>query len=84
MRAARNPFFRYLTERQPNLKRQSLNGLVFYQFDGLDHYPDLYHGAFTRLGGVSHAPFESLNLARSVGDDAQIVQENNRRMLARV
>jgi YfiH family protein len=55
--------------------------LVFYQFDGLAPYPDLYHGTFTRLGGVSQAPFESLNLARSVGDDAQIVQENNRRML---
>jgi polyphenol oxidase len=63
------------------LKRQSLDGLVFYQFDGLAHYPDLYHGAFTRLGGVSRAPFESLNLARSVGDDVPSVQENNRRML---
>ncbi|HTP11228.1 MAG TPA: peptidoglycan editing factor PgeF [Anaerolineae bacterium] len=63
------------------MQRQSLDGLVFYQFDGLAHYSDLYHGAFTRLGGVSRAPFESLNLARSVGDDAQIVQENNRRML---
>ncbi len=64
------------------MKRQSLNGLVFYQFDRLDRYPDVYHGAFTRLGGVSHAPFASLNLARSVGDDAQAVQENNRRMLS--
>lgn len=63
------------------MKRQALNGLVFYQFDGLAYYPDLYHGAFTRLGGVSRAPFESLNLARSVGDEAPIVQENNRRLL---
>jgi YfiH family protein len=63
------------------LKRQPLNGLVFYQFDGLAHYSDLYHGAFTRLGGVSEAPFDTLNLARSVGDDVPAVQENNRRML---
>jgi YfiH family protein len=63
------------------LQRQSLAGLVFYQFDGLIPYVDLYHGAFTRLGGVSQAPFAALNLARSVGDDALIVQENNRRML---
>lgn len=63
------------------MQRQSQQGLVFYQFDGLAEYPELYHGAFTRLGGASRAPFESLNLARSVGDDAQIVQENNRRML---
>jgi YfiH family protein len=58
-----------------------VNGLTFYQFDGLARYPDLYHGAFTRLGGVSQTPFESLNLARSVGDDVLAVQENNRRML---
>ncbi len=63
------------------MKRQSLNGLVFYQFDGLEDDANLYHGAFTRLGGVSEAPFESLNLARSVGDDVQRVQENNRRLL---
>ncbi len=65
-----------------NLKRLSVNGLAFYQFDGLSSYSDLYHGAFTRLGGVSQAPYASLNLARSVGDEAQIVQENNRRMLS--
>jgi hypothetical protein len=64
-----------------NLKRQLLNGLVFYQFDGLPNDSGLYHGVFTRLGGVSQAPFESLNLARSVGDDVPAVQENNRRML---
>jgi len=64
------------------LKRHSVHGLAFYQFDGLNSYSDLYHGAFTRLGGVSQAPFESLNLARSVGDNAQSVQENNRRMLS--
>ena len=63
------------------MKRQSLNGLIFYQFDGLEYEADVYHGAFTRLGGVSQAPFESLNLARSVGDDVKSVQENNRRML---
>jgi hypothetical protein len=63
------------------LQRQSVDGLVHYQFDGLVQFPDLYHGAFTRLGGVSRAPFASLNLAKSVGDDAASVQENNRRML---
>ena len=64
------------------MKRQTTNDLVFYQFEGLLGQADLYHGAFTRLGGVSQAPFETLNLARSVGDDAQSVQENNRRMLS--
>lgn len=33
----------------------------------------------TREGGVSRAPYDSLNLGRSVGDDAAAVAENRRR-----
>ena len=36
----------------------------------------------TREGGVSAAPYDSLNLGRSVGDDAQAVAENRRRFTA--
>lgn len=34
------------------------------------------HGFSTRAGGVSEGPFESLNLARSVGDALEAVEEN--------
>jgi len=37
------------------------------------------HGFSTREGGVSAAPFDSLNLARNVGDDPAAVAENHRR-----
>ena len=63
------------------MKRQAAGPLAYYQFDTLSA-PDVYHGIFTRRGGVSAAPFESLNLSRSVGDDPAAVTENNRRMLA--
>jgi YfiH family protein len=36
----------------------------------------------TREGGVSRAPYESLNLGRSVGDDVAAVAENRRRFTA--
>lgn len=36
----------------------------------------------TRLGGVSAAPYDSLNLGRSTGDPATAVTENRRRVLA--
>jgi polyphenol oxidase len=42
------------------------------------------HGFSTRLGGVSQAPFASLNLGRSVGDDPESVAENHRRVAAAV
>lgn len=64
------------------MKQQHHHNLVYYQFDGLAQYSNVYHGLFTRLGGVSRVPFESLNLSRSVGDEAEAVLENNRRMLA--
>jgi YfiH family protein len=40
------------------------------------------HGFATRIGGVSAAPFDALNLGRSVGDDPDAVAENSRRFLA--
>jgi len=39
------------------------------------------HAFTTRLGGVSAAPFETLNLGASVGDDAQAVETNRVRVL---
>lgn len=42
------------------------------------------HGFSTRRGGVSAGAFESMNLARSVGDDPAAVEENHRRFAAAV
>lgn len=38
------------------------------------------HGFSTRRGGVSEAPFDSLNLGRAVGDAPEAVEENARRL----
>jgi polyphenol oxidase len=59
------------------VKRHTEAGLAYYTFDTLD----VRHGAFTRLGGVSTAPWASLNLSRSTGDHAEAIQENRRRVL---
>ncbi len=40
------------------------------------------HGVFTRRGGVSPPPWDSLNLGSTVGDDRDRVRENLRRMFA--
>ena len=61
------------------MERAEANGLVYYQ-----HSPwaALRHGIFTRHGGVSAAPWKSLNLGASVGDAPESVAENRRRLLA--
>ena len=55
----------------------SVNGLLAYQFESFPPQR-VSHGIFTRLGGVSQQPFDSLNLSVSVPDDPQAVMENRR------
>ena len=62
--------------------RTERSGLVYYQFAALAAEPGLRHGFFTRLGGVSRSPYASLNVGGSVGDDAEAVAENRRRLYA--
>ncbi len=61
--------------------RQFADGIVFYQFEGLDG-TGLIHALLTRLGGVSQGPYATLNLGHTVGDDLRAVQENHRRVFS--
>jgi YfiH family protein len=58
------------------MERVSVESLTYY------HLPEwgIKHGIFTRLGGVSHAPWASLNLGGNVGDAPQAVRANHERM----
>ena len=56
-------------------------GLLYYQFEEFQDH-GLFHGIFSRQGGISPAPWDSLNLGGTVGDDPQNVQENLARLLA--
>lgn len=51
-------------------------GVPFYACDG---FSGVAHGFSTRLGGVSPAPWESMNLGSNRGDDPSNVDENYRR-----
>lgn len=53
------------------------NGLRYYQFDIFR--AAVKHGVFTRRGGVSPAPWQSLNVGGTVGDDVARVRENRAR-----
>lgn len=52
------------------------NGLRFFQFDSLH----IRHAVFTRQGGVSPEPWDSLNVGGTVGDEIERVRKN--RMLS--
>lgn len=53
------------------------DGLCYLTCDALS---DVRHGFSTRLGGVSPAPWDSLNLGVGRGDEMRRVQENYRRL----
>ena len=54
------------------------NGIEYYQFESFDN-KIVTHGFFTRKGGVSPAPWNSLNHGGTVGDVRENVVENRRR-----
>ncbi len=57
------------------------NGLKYYTFRSFEN-EGIKHGFFTRQGGISPKPFESLNMATTGGDSAANVLENLRRMFS--
>ena len=62
-------------------RTETKHGVPLRISDALDD-PAIVHGFSTRLGGVSPAPWDSLNLDDRRGDDLANVQENFRRLCA--
>ena len=56
-----------------HIVRQERGGVPFYACTGFD---GAAHGFSTRLGGVSPAPWDSLNLGVNRGDEPGRVREN--------
>ncbi len=56
-----------------------MNGLTYYGFEEESFYK-VTHGFFTRNGGVSPAPWQTLNLSTTGGDTRENVIENRKRI----
>lgn len=59
------------------LKKEK-NGVIYYEFEHLAETGLVNHCFSTRIGGVSKAPYHSMNLAYHMGDDKADVDENFR------
>jgi len=64
------------------MQRRCHHAVVYYQFERLAGHAGLVHGVFTRRGGVSAPPFDTLNVGSTVGDNLAHVRENRARMAA--
>jgi YfiH family protein len=56
--------------------RKKAEGVEWLEFELLAEIPELVHGTFLRHGGISHPPFDSLNLGGEVGDRAECAPAN--------
>ncbi len=63
--------------------RTQRRGVVFYQCPQM-RQAGFPHGFSTRVGGVSPAPWDTLNLGGSCGDEPERVSENFRRFCAAI
>jgi YfiH family protein len=60
------------------MQRITHGPLVYYRFCSLPVEDGVVHGMFTRLGGHSRPPWESLNTGHTVGDAPMAVSANHR------
>ncbi len=58
------------------MQRSNGRGPVYYRFDRWLDRPEIIHAVFTRQGGTSAAPWDSLNVGGTVGDDPEAVRRN--------
>ncbi|NKQ34147.1 MAG: peptidoglycan editing factor PgeF [Chloroflexi bacterium] len=61
------------------MKQLQNNGLLYFQFETFPENGRIQHAIFSRRGGVSPPPYDSLNLSVSVPDDDERVYANRRR-----
>lgn len=65
------------------MQQHTTDDITWFQFASFAPFADLItHGVFARSGGVSAAPYASLNAGLTVGDDPARVAENRARIVA--
>jgi YfiH family protein len=62
------------------MKRHSKNNLVWYESESLSNL-GVKHGFFTRYGGISSAPFDSLNIKMLEGENPENISQNRTKVL---
>lgn len=62
------------------LQEKGAFGLSWIEFELFSPFPSLRHAVFSRKGGKSLPPFDSLNISNNQGDDPSHVEENRARI----
>lgn len=62
------------------LVEHRFDGISFFTFEDFDEHESVVHGIFSRRGGVSSAPYDSLNIGLQTDDRPEMIAENVRRI----
>ena len=65
---------------QASVREQQHETSLYFQFEHFSRHAGMQHAVFSRQGGVSEAPFASLNTGYSSGDERARVRENRQRL----
>ncbi|MFC1820372.1 polyphenol oxidase family protein [Thermodesulfobacteriota bacterium] len=65
-----------LNKKYQESNAESPNAFYYFQFPLLSGQNQLIHGVFTRHGGVSESPYNSLNTGYNTGDKPESVKKN--------
>ncbi len=57
------------------------NEIKVYEFENFKNEANLIHGVFTRAGGTSTEPFDSLNIGVNSGDEQSAIALNRKRII---
>ncbi|MCF6246885.1 MAG: peptidoglycan editing factor PgeF [Desulfobacula sp.] len=60
------------------------NPIKIYEFDHFKNSTGIVHCVFTRSGGTSIQPFNSLNIGKNCGDETRAVAENRKRIIGKM
>lgn len=58
------------------MRKETKDGVTYFSFDLLNDCPKVRHGVFSRQGGTSEAPYDSLNLGHRVKDSDSAFKKN--------
>jgi len=65
-----------MSKRQKKMLKKQNNLIKYFEFSNLSKFKNLSHGIFSRNGGRSKSPYNSLNIGFNVGDDKNDVYYN--------
>lgn len=72
----KNPIIKTFNQHDQQQAGPITSSPLLFRFSSLEYFKELTHGVFSRQGGISQPPYDSLNTSYQTGDSPQDVKNN--------